>query len=150
MWRNKKVIVGTVLAAVVVLASLGGVALAQTGSGEDGKMTEYQVIISRVCEIYQDKTGDAIDQELLKKTVWQVIKWTRPEALQDRVQKWVDKGCIEQGKADRALKWFQAKPRLRLKAWAALKIYEWKTGDSIDRRAFRESIIQALEEVRAE
>jgi hypothetical protein len=150
MWRSKKVIVGAVLAVVVLFSSFGGVALAQTGNAEDGKMAKYQALLDRVCVIYQEKTDDAIDQEVLKNTVWQVIKWTRSEALQDRVQKWVDNGCIEQEKADKAVQWFESKPRFFLKTGIALKIYEWKTGDSIDRRAFVESIVQAVKETRAE
>jgi hypothetical protein len=139
-----------VLAAVVLFASFGGVALAQTGNAEDGKMARYQELLDRACEIYQDKTGNAIDQEVLKKSVWQVIKWTRPEAVQDRLEKWVDKGCIEEGKADKLAQWFTSRPRFWLKSRVAIKIYEWKTGDSIDRRALVESIVQAVEETRAE
>jgi hypothetical protein len=138
-----------VLAAVVLFASFGGVALAQTGNGEDGKMARYQELLNRVCEIYQDKTSDTIDQEVLRKSVWQVIKWTRPEAVQDRLEKWVDKGWIEQDKADKAVQWLTSKPRILLKARLAIRIYEWKTGDSINRLALRQSIVQAVKEARA-
>jgi len=103
MWRNKKVIVGLVLAVVVLFGGFGGVALAQTGNGEDGEMTRYHELLNRVCEIYQDKTSDTIDQEVFKKTAWQVIKWTRPEAVQHRLGRWVGKGWIEQDKADKAV-----------------------------------------------
>ena len=150
MWRSKKVIVGVVLAAIVLFASFGGVALAQTGNGEDETMANGQAVLGRICEIYQEKTGVAIDQEVLKKTVAQVMRWTRPEAVQDRLEKWVDKGCIKEDKADKLVQWFSSKPRVWLKARLALKIYEWKTGDSIDRRAFVESLMQAVKEMRAE
>ena len=149
MWRNKKVVIGAVLAATVLFASFGGVALAQTGNGEDGKLARCQAVLSRVCEIYQEKTGVAIDQEVLRKTVVQVVKWTRPEALQDRLEKWVDKGWIEEDKADKAVQWFGSKTRVWLKARLALKIYEWKTGDSINRLALGQSIVQAVKEARA-
>ncbi len=146
MWRSKKVIIGAVLAAIVLFVSFGGVALAQTGNGEDGNMARRQAVLSRVCEIYQEKTGVAIDQEILKKSVCQVIRWAQPEDVQNRLQKWVGKGWIEQDKADKAMQWLTSKPRVLPKARLAVRIYEWKTGDSINRLALRQSIVQAVKE----
>ena len=150
MPRSKKFIVGAVLAAVLLFGSFGGVILAQTGNGEDGKMARCQALLNRACEIYQERAGVAIDQEVLKRSVWQVVKWTRPAAVQDRLQKAVDKSWMEQDKADKAVQWLSARPHVLLKARLALRIYEWKTGDSIDRRAFVESIVQAVKEAGSE
>ena len=66
MWRSKKFIVIAVLAAVVLVGSIGGVAFAQTGNGDEGQPeARYSALLDRVCEIYQEKTGDTIDQEVL-------------------------------------------------------------------------------------
>ena len=67
MWRSKKFIIVAVLAAVLLVGGIGGVVFAQTGNGDDSQpKARYGALLDRVCEIYQEKTGVAIDQEVLK------------------------------------------------------------------------------------
>ena len=68
MWRKKRFIIPGIIAAVVA-ASLGGVAFAQSESGDDG---QPGAVLDRVCEIYEENTGVAIDSEALRDAFAQV------------------------------------------------------------------------------
>ena len=47
MWRSKKVIVGTVLAAVLLFGSIGGVVMADTGD-DSGLKAKFGELFDRV------------------------------------------------------------------------------------------------------
>lgn len=113
MWRSKKVIVGAVLAAVMLFASIGGAAMADTGDGSSLK-AKFGEHFDRVCEIYEENTGVAIDQEALRDAFTQARDEMCPEALQDgrmidpeamqeRLQNLVDEGRITQEQADKMI-----------------------------------------------
>jgi hypothetical protein len=70
MWRSKKFIIVMVLAAVVAAGSIGGIALAQEDEGES-PTTKLGEFMERVCAIYEDNTGIAIDQEALREAIAQ-------------------------------------------------------------------------------
>lgn len=127
MWRNKKMIVVAVLAAVLLIGSTAGIALAQSGNG-DAKQPDakFGAMLDKVCEIYQQKTGVAIDQQALKDAFAQAGKEMRPAAplkarqnfvkkgpeamMQDHLNKLVGDGKITQEQANAFLKWWQSKP----------------------------------------
>ena len=82
MWRKKKFILPVLIVAVVA-GSLGGVAFAQTENGDDGQpAARHEALLDRVCEVYEENTGVAIDSEALKDTLVQAGGEMRTEALQ--------------------------------------------------------------------
>ena len=122
MWRSKKFVVVALLAAVLIVGSIGGVAFAQTASGHDGQpKARCGDMLERVCEIYEQNTGVTIDQEALKDAFAQVRSEMRPEAPQNRpkmeaeamqnhLQNLVDEGKITQEQADAFQEWLEARP----------------------------------------
>lgn len=111
MWRSKKFVVAAVLAAVILVGSIGGVVLAQTGDGDDSPAKAgYQAELERVCEIYQDNTGDEIDPVALETAFAQARDEIRAEALQNRLQNMVEQGQITQEQADELQDWWAARP----------------------------------------
>jgi len=108
MRRSKKLIVVAVLAAVVLVGSIGGIVLA---NGDDSEpQARFGESLNRVCEIYQEKTGVAIDQEALKDAFAQARNEVRTEAMQNRLKSMVEEGTITQEQADEFLQWQQARP----------------------------------------
>ena len=105
MWRSKKFIVVAVLAAVILSGTIGGVVLATNGDE-----IEPEALLDRVCEIYQENTGVAIDQEALTDAFAQAQSEMQIEALETRLQSLVEEGEITQAQADEYLDWWQAKP----------------------------------------
>lgn len=111
MRRSKKFIIIAVTVAAVLAGTLNGVAFAQTGNeDEDQPEAKWEALVDRVLEIYEEKTGVAINQEALKDSFIQARGEMRTEALQNRLQNLVDQERITQGEADEYLEWWQAKP----------------------------------------
>jgi len=119
MSRSKKFIIIGVVGALLLVASIGGVAYAQAGEGEGpGAM------LDKVCEIYQQNTGTTINQQALKDAFAQAREEMRPpalpapqdrpqmdpEAMKDRLQNLVTDGKITQAQADEFTAWLNAKP----------------------------------------
>jgi len=110
MWRSKKLIVGVVLAAALLFGSLGGVALAADNEDDSQPGALFGALWDKVCAIYEEKTGDTLDQEALKDSFVQARSEMRAEALQNRLQSLVDEGQITQEQADEYLEWQQSRP----------------------------------------
>jgi len=111
MWRSKKFIIAAVLAAVILVGSIGGVVLAQTGDSDDNQpRAGYEAMLDRVCEIYQDNTGDEIDPEALEVAFAQARGEMQAEAQQNRLQNMVEQGMITQEQADEMQDWLGARP----------------------------------------
>jgi hypothetical protein len=115
MWRSKKFIIVMVLAAVVAAGSIGGIALAQEDE-EESPTTKLGEFMERVCAIYEDNTGVAIDQEALREAIAQARREVRDEALNNYLQNLVDQGKITQEQADEYLEWWQARPDVPIAA----------------------------------
>jgi len=121
VWRRKKFVVIAVLAAVMLAGSISGVVLA-AGNGDDSQPeAKYEGLLGRICEIYEQKTGVAIDQDALKDAfaeaqsemraeVQQKLREMETEVLRNRLQNLVEEGKITQGEADQYLEWWQSKP----------------------------------------
>jgi hypothetical protein len=109
MRRSKKFIMVTALAAVVLVSSITGVVLAQNGDYSQPE-ARHEALLERVCEIYQQNTGVAIDSEALKDAFAQARSEMRAEALQNRLQALVDEGTITQDEADQWTEWWESKP----------------------------------------
>jgi len=110
MWRTKKFIVAAVLAAVMLLGIIGGVVLA-TNNGEDSEAeTKYEALLDRVCKIYEENTGVAINSEALQDAFANAQSEMQTEAVKTWLQSLVDDGKITQGEADQYLEWWQSRP----------------------------------------
>lgn len=110
MWRSKKFIVIAVLSAVVLVGSIGGVVLAQTENEDSNLGNQRTALLERVSAIYQEKTGNAIDPQVLEDSFTQAQSELRDEALDNYLQKLVDEGKITQDEADQYKTWRQARP----------------------------------------
>lgn len=110
MWRKKKLIAIVVLAAVMLAGTIGGVALAADNADNSEPEAKYEALLDRVCEIYQENTGVAIDQEALKDAFAQAQSETQNEALETWLQSLVEQDKITQEQADDYLEWWQVKP----------------------------------------
>ncbi len=104
MRRSKKLILVAVLAAVVLVGSIGGIALAQTGTGGSTGKT----LLARVATILN------IDQPKLEAAFAQAQKEMRDEALTNRLNDLVKQGKMTQDQADQYQKWMQSKPNVPL------------------------------------
>ena len=102
MRRSKKLILVAVLAAVVLLGSIGGIALAQTGTGGSTGKT----LLARVAAILN------MEQPKLEAAFAQAQKEMRDEALTNRLNDLVKQGKINQDQANQYQKWVQSKPSL--------------------------------------
>ena len=110
MWRSKKLIIVAVLTAVMLAGTIGGVALAADNGDDSEPEAKYEALLTRVCEIYQEKTGVAIDQEALKDAFTQAQSGMRFEALENYLQSLVEQDKITQEQADDYLGWWQGRP----------------------------------------
>ena len=113
MRRSKKFIIAGVLAAVLLVGSVGGIALAQTGDEED---TQPQTLMARVADIL------GIDQQTLEDAFAQAKSEMRDEALDNYLNGLVEEGTITQDEADQYRSWWQARPdmepfRQQLREW---------------------------------
>jgi hypothetical protein len=109
MWRSKKLAIVAALALVVLAGSIGGAVVAQNGDDSQPE-AQHEALLGRVCEIYQEKSGVAIDQELLKDAFAEAQAEMRTEALQNRLESLVNEGKISEDEADQYLEWWQSRP----------------------------------------
>jgi len=123
MWRSKKFIIITVLAAVVLVGGISGVVLAQTENGDDSQPpAQHAALLDKVCEIYEENTGTAINAEELQKAFAQAQSEMMEEALENRLQNLVEQGQLTQEEADQYKAWWQVRPdmeqfRQQLEEW---------------------------------
>ena len=112
MWRkNRKLILMAAVIAVVLVGSISGVVLAQGGSNDDSHQgVQKEALLDKVCAIYEENTGTAIDAEQLQEAFKQARSEARDEALDERLQGLVDEGIITQEEADQYKEWLEAKP----------------------------------------
>ncbi len=114
MWRRKKFVIVALLAAVVLVGSIGGVVFAQAGSTDN--TTASKTLIARVAGIL------GIEQQTLQDAVTQARTDMRSEALDNSLKSLVDQGKITQAQADQYKAWVKAKPDMsqsqqQLKDW---------------------------------
>lgn len=115
MRRSRKFILIGLLAVVVLAGSIGGVALAQTGNGDDTQPgTQYIAILERVSEIYKEKTGVTIDPQELQNAFIQAGQERMTEARNQFRQRLIDEGQITQEQLDEFDAWLESKPDIPL------------------------------------
>jgi hypothetical protein len=110
MWRSKKFIIIAVLTTVILAGSIGGVVLAADSGDDSQPEARYESLLDRVCEIYQEKTGVTIDQEVLKDAFAQAQGEMRVAVMENRLQYLVEEGKITQEQADELQEWLEARP----------------------------------------
>lgn len=110
MWRSKKFIIVGALIAVVLIGSTAGAVLANDDETETEPETQCNAMLERVCEIYEENTGVAIDADDLKDAFAQATSESRNAALQSFLDKMVEEGTITQEEADQYMEWWQQRP----------------------------------------
>jgi ABC-type glycerol-3-phosphate transport system substrate-binding protein len=112
MKRGKKIALIVIMVVVALAGTIGGVALAQSGD-EDTTTTPDNTrfaYLERVCEIYQEKTGVAIDVDTLKDAICQAGDEYREQARNQFWQRLIDEGIITEEQLNEWQEWLQAKP----------------------------------------
>ncbi|MFC2056882.1 hypothetical protein ACFLTO_04885 [Chloroflexota bacterium] len=105
MWQRKRIIIIGLLATVLLVGSVGGVALAQAENGED---SQPKTLLTRVAE----KLG--IGQQELEDAFAEAKSEMRDEALDSYLQKLIDEGKITEEEAVQYKAWLEAKPDTQL------------------------------------
>ncbi len=125
MSRNKKVIIGSILVAVILVGSMVGIVLAaDTGDGAQPG-ARFENMFNRVAEIYQQKTGTSLDQAALKESFAEARNEIcpegmknhgprNPEDMQNRFQSMVEQGKLTQEQVDALKQWKDARPDIPL------------------------------------
>lgn len=102
MWRSKKFIIVAVIAAVVLVASIGGVALAQTGSGDN---SQHKTLTDRVVAILVAKGVNITSAQLDE-----AFNQARSEERDEFLQNLVTESKITQAQADQYKAWLNSRP----------------------------------------
>ena len=118
MWKRKWFI-PVVLSLVLIGGVTGGVvAAANNSSGSTEYQTQAtercQALLDRVCAIYEEQTGVAIDPEQLRNAWRQARGEMVDAAVENWLQNLVDNGKITEEEAQQYLDWWQARPDVEL------------------------------------
>lgn len=110
---KKKSLVISLIAIAVAVGVTTGVVFAQD---EDETQPEAQhgALLEKVCDIYEDNTGDAIDPEALKDAFVAAQGEMMAEAMESYLDKLVEVGIITQEEADQLKEWWEARPETSL------------------------------------
>jgi len=110
MWRSKKFILAMVLVAVIAAVSIGGAVMAADDGNGNQAEEQCETFIDRVLEIYEEQTGVAIDEEVLRDAFGQARGEFRDERIQERLAELVEEGVITQEEADELWQWWLSRP----------------------------------------
>ena len=117
---KRKWFVPVVVASVLLIGGVvGGAIVAAQDSpssieDQSEAVNRNQVLLQRVCAIYEENTGVAIDSEQLKDALKQARSELRDEALEKWLQNLVDDGKITEQEAGELLDWWQSRPDVEL------------------------------------
>jgi hypothetical protein len=119
MWKRKWFIPVVVVSVLLIGGIVGGVVVAGNNSSsnteDQSQITDrFQALLDRVCAIYEENTGVAIDSEQLKDALDQARSEIREEALESWLQNLVEEDKITQEEADQYLEWWQSRPDIEL------------------------------------
>ena len=116
MKRGKKIALIALMVVVALAGTIGGVAIAQSEDEETTTTPETArfAYLERVCEIYQEKTGVAIDADILKDALCQAGDEQREQVCnQVRNQfreRLIDEEILTEEQLAELEEWLQAKP----------------------------------------
>ena len=123
MKRGRKIALITLMVVVALAGTIGGVAMAQSGDEETTTTSENArfAYLERVCEIYEEKTGVAIDVDTLKEAFIQAGEEGREHICNQIQQHLIDAEILTEEQLAELEEWLQSKPDLPiedLKEWA--------------------------------
>lgn len=112
MKRGKKIALIALMIVIALAGTIGGVALAQSGDEETTNTSENArfAYLERACEIYQEKTGVAIDVDTLKEALTQAGKEQREYLCNQFRQHLIDAGIFTEEQLAEIEEWLQSKP----------------------------------------
>ena len=112
MKRGRKIALIVLLAVVALVGTIGGVAMAQSGDEEvtTTAETERFAYLERVAEIYQKKTGVALDVDALKESMCQAGDEQREQMREQFRQRLIDEGIFTEEELAEMEDWWEAKP----------------------------------------
>ena len=115
MRRSRKLILIALLTIVVLGGSIGGVVLAQTESEDDNQpAAPNTTLLDKVCAVYQENTGTAIDAQQLQKAFDQARSEMMTAARNNYLQKLVEEGKLTPEQAEQYKTWLDSKPNIPL------------------------------------
>ena len=109
MCRSKNFIVIAVLATVILVGGIGGIALADENENASQPGALFGALWDKVARILQDEGVD-ITSEQLKDAFVQAQGEMRQAALENRLAKLVEEGVIDETQADEYLHWWESRP----------------------------------------
>jgi hypothetical protein len=110
MLKKKKRLVIVLIAIAATVGITTGVVFAQDEGGATQPEAQHEALLDRVCEIYKDNTGVAIDAQALQDAFTQAQDEMMAEAMQNRLDALVEKGVITQDQADQYKAWWESRP----------------------------------------
>ena len=110
MKKCKRLLIISLMAIVALACTIGGVALAQDEEETTTPETAGVAFLERVCEIYQEKTGVAIDAAILKDAFCQAGDEQREQARNQWRQRLIDEGIFTEEQLNAMEEWLEAKP----------------------------------------
>ena len=121
MWRSKKFILTVILSVVVLGAILGGYAVANADEEEPGPIPPGEMnLLGKVAEIYEAKTGVAIDADELQNAFNEArneLGIQMRERMQERL---AEEDPLTQEQLNELEQWMEARPDFpteEFKAW---------------------------------
>lgn len=103
MKHKKRILIALVLVGVLVLGTLGGVALAQTTDSPNSSGTSLMARVAAILGLDQQKVEDAFAQ---------AQKDMQAEAINAQLQAMVEDGTITQDQAGQYQNWWQSMPTM--------------------------------------
>ena len=110
MKRGKKIALIALMAIVALAGTIGGVAMAQSEEEETNPSETTCEFMERVCEIYQGKTGVAIDPQQLKDAFCQAGDEKMEQVGKQFRQGLIDEGIFTEEQLAEMEEWLQSKP----------------------------------------
>jgi len=106
---KKKPLVISLIAIAAAVGITTGVVFAQD-EAETQPEAQHEALLERVCGIYEDNTGVAIEPEALKDAFVAAQGEMMAEAMESYLDKLVEEGRITQEEADQLKEWWEARP----------------------------------------
>ena len=113
MWRSKKFIIVAVIAAVVLVGSIGGVVLA---GDENQPKAQFGEFIDKVCDIYDQNVEPDIDRDALQAAIAQAQSEMQAAAMEAHLAKMVENGVIDETQAQELQEWWESRPDVSILA----------------------------------
>lgn len=120
---KKWLVIGGIVLALVLAASIGGISVMADNSSTTPTdtttatttpptttTTAEQNFLNTVVSIYQQNTGQTIDEAALQTAIEQARTQIQTNAIQARLQELVSEGKLTQDQANQILSWWQSMP----------------------------------------